>query len=127
MVEIGMIEIKISLAKLIYILREASAVCSRGKYLGRHPARQSERAARGGLHDGSMWHCNNMARYQAHAGKLLFFCRRLARPCLGTQRRRGRHAIFHRRRERPGSPLCITALVTTNTILLVDSEEIDMN
>jgi hypothetical protein len=43
------------------------------------------------------------------------------------RRRRGKHAVFHLRRERPGAPLCITALVTTNTILLVDSEEIDMN
>ncbi len=127
MVEIGMIEIKISLMKLFHILRDVLPPCMKGKYLAKPAARQSERDAAGDFQDESMWHCNNMARCQARAGKLLFFCRRHARLGLETQRRRGKRSVFHGRRERPGSPLCITALVTTNTILLGDSEEIDMN
>jgi hypothetical protein len=75
-----MMEIKISLMKLFHILRDASAVCRSGKYSGGKPARQSEGDAGGDFQDGSMWHCNNMARCQSHAGKLLFFRRRLARP-----------------------------------------------
>ena len=83
--------------------------------------------AASGFQDRSMWHCSNMAGIVMVTHSCCFFA---APPALMASPERGftgNAVIFGLAGERGGSPLCASGTVTTNTILLADSEEFDMN
>lgn len=74
-----------------------------------------------------MWHCNNMAGVGALTERCCFFASAPATVASQELDFTGRAAIFGPEGKRGGSPLCASGTVTTNTILLADSEEFDMN